>query len=408
MTVALEFERVTKIFRLQQERPRTFKELFLDAVTRSSAPAESLTALDDVSFSLEQGGTLGLLGPNGTGKSTVLKLAARILEPTAGRVGVRGRVAALLELGAGFHPDLTGRENVYLNGSLMGLASNQMAERLDAIVAFSELERFIDMPVKHYSSGMYMRLGFATAIHVDPDILLIDEVLAVGDQAFQHKCRDRIASLRRAGKTIVLVSHDVAAVRELCERSIWLQDGLLQSYGPTDVVADAYYKSMAAHEEARLAAEEGREISRAADETNRWGTGEVEITDVELLDSAGAGRHVFHTGEPLTIRVHYFAHRRVERPVIGLAIHRQDGVHITGPNTRAEPGLLPVAEGAGHLDYTIENLPLTDGTFEVSASCYDWDLTRPFDYHHRRFEFRVRSEGGAERFGSFVIPGTWH
>ncbi len=407
MTTALRFENVTKRFTLEHDRPRSYKEAFVALFRGRRRVRERLVALDDVSFDLEHGGTLGLAGPNGTGKSTALKLAARILEPTSGRVLVNGRVAALLELGAGFHPDLSGRENVFLNGSLMGLSRREMDRRLEAIVAFSEIERFIDMPIKHYSSGMRMRLGFATAIHVDPDILLIDEVLAVGDQAFQNKCRDRIAELRKAGVTIVLVSHSIQAIRDLCQRTLWLEGGRVQAYGPTDDVVEAYYASVVAHEEARFATEHDASSSVPQAGKDRWGSGEVEITAVDFLGPDDEVRHILVTGELVVIRVRYAAHRRIEAPVFGLAIHRHDGLHLNGPNT-LDAGLeIEAIEGRGEVRYEVASLPLLEGTYELSVSCYDRSCTHPYDHHHRRFPFHVRAGSVRQRLGLVYLAARW-
>ena len=223
----VQVENVSKRFILHHERPHSFKELVINLFGRNSRRREEFWALRDISFELSEGEMLGIIGPNGAGKSTVLKLISRILEPTIGHIRVNGRVSALLELGAGFHPDLTGRENIYLNGSLLGFSKKEMARLSDDIVAFSELERFIDTPVKHYSSGMYMRLGFAIAINVQPDILLIDEVLAVGDQAFQKKCLDKIKEFKERGIPVIFVSHNLEAVAKLCTKAIWLEEGLI-------------------------------------------------------------------------------------------------------------------------------------------------------------------------------------
>ncbi|RIL12587.1 ABC transporter ATP-binding protein [bacterium] len=409
MSAAIRFEDVTKRFALARGRARSWKEAFVGAVRRAPRDDDELLALDGVSFELARGDSLGLVGPNGTGKSTVLKLVARILEPSAGRVVIDGRVAALLELGAGFHPDLTGRENVYLNGSMLGFTQREMEARIGRIVDFSELGRFVDMPVKHYSSGMYMRLGFATAIHLDAEILLIDEVLAVGDQAFQYKCRDRIAELRRDGVSIVLVSHDNHAIRELCHHALWLERGKVRAYGETDGVVEAYHASMVAREEARLAAEAAEHAAEgdADGAVDRWGTGDVDITGVEFLGPDGTPHHVLHTGAPATIRVRYAARGRVERPVFGLGIHRIDGVHVTGPNTRLGGLDIPFVEGAGAIDYHLAALPLIAGTYEISVSCYDDTLSHAFDYHHRRFPIHVRGSAGAEALGVVVLAGRW-
>lgn len=405
----LRFEEVTKVFALDRTRARSFQEAFVGAFRRApAADRERLVALDRVSFALEPGETLGLVGPNGTGKSTVLKLIARILEPDAGRVVVGGRVAALLELGAGFHPELTGRENVYLNGSLMGLGRARMTERLARIADFAELGRFLDMPVKHYSSGMYMRLGFATAIHVDADILLVDEVLAVGDQAFQNKCRERIAALRKAGMTIVLVSHSAESVRELCARALWLEGGEVLAFGPTDDVLAAYQRSVVAHEEARWAAEhDAAPAAKDPPGADRYGSGEIRITAVELLDGAGHPRHAALTGEPLVVRLRYAADRDVPDAVFGIGIHAADGTHVTGPNTRDAGLAVDVRAGEGVVEWRAEALPLQEGPYELSAAVYDGACIHAYDHHHRRFALPVRRGGAGDRLGLVSIPARW-
>lgn len=407
MTTVIRFDEVSKHFTIDRGRPRSFKEAFVSAVSRSGGERETLKALDGVSFALEQGGTLGLVGPNGTGKSTVLKLIARILEPTSGRVSVRGRVAALLELGTGFHPELTGRENIMLNGSMMGFGRPEMRDRLDRIVDFSELERFIDMPVKHYSSGMYMRLGFATAIHMDADTLLVDEVLAVGDQAFQNKCHDRIAELRKGGVSIVFVSHMADQVRDLCREALWIENGRVEAHGSADDVVQAYYASVVAREEARFAAEHGQKPAAEPTEGDRWGSGEVEVVGVDILDESGLPVHVVTSGTPVTIRVRYDAHERVPDPVFGLAIHRNDGLHVNGPNTRDAGLTIESVSGPGEVLYQVAALPLLSGTYEISASCYDRSCTHPYDHHHRRFPFRVRVGSVSEAHGMVWIAADW-
>ncbi len=240
MPPAIRFDGVSKRYIIHHQRPRSFQELLVNMVHRRNGDREEFWALRDVSFSIQPGETVGIIGPNGSGKSTALKLISHIIEPTRGSVTVAGRVAALIELGAGFHPDLTGRENIYLLGSIMGIPGKEMGRRFSAIVDFAELERFIDTAVKHYSSGMYMRLGFATAIHVDAEVLLIDEVLAVGDQHFQQKCLNAIAGFQQQGMTVVLVTHDLPLISTFCPRTILLQHGGLVADGPTSGVLPTY------------------------------------------------------------------------------------------------------------------------------------------------------------------------
>jgi len=396
---AIQFHRVSKKFVVHHERPRSFQEMVVNLFRRGRR--EELWALRDVSFSVERGEALGIIGPNGSGKSTALKLISRILEPTSGEIRVNGRVSALLELGAGFHPDLTGRENIFLNGSLLGLSRREMEAQFARIVEFAELERFIDTPIKHYSTGMTMRLGFAVAIHVQPDILLVDEVLAVGDQSFQARCLDKISELRSQGVTIVFVSHNLEAVQGLCDRALWLQDGEIRAHGSTEQVIDRYLEWVTAREEAHLAAHHGEGVGE------RWGSGEVEIIDVRFLDREGRERHVFRTGEPMIACIRYVAHQRIRRPVFGVAIHRSDGVHVNGPNTKFAGYPIDAIEGEGEIRYIIESLPLLEGTYQFSATCYDYDCVHPYDHHHRMYTFRVQRGEVREEFGMFYIPSRW-
>jgi lipopolysaccharide transport system ATP-binding protein len=391
----LRFESVSKRFLLHREQPRSFQEWVLARFRR--APASEFWALRDVDFAVRQGETLGIVGENGSGKSTLLKLAAGIIRPTSGRVHVHGRVAALLELGAGFHPDLTGRENVYLNAAILGFTRREIAARFDAIVSFSELERFIDQPLKHYSSGMLVRLGFAVAIHSDPEVLIADEVLAVGDEHFQRKCIHRIDQFVREGRTIVLVSHSMALVRQLCTRAVWLDHGRVRAVGAADEVAAAYSEAMAQLDDT---------VQRV--DARRWGSGEVTIDRVELLGSDGGARQLFHTGEPFTIRMHYRAKHRVERPVFGLAIHAGQTLLLTGPNTRHHRIDIPWVEGAGYVDFHVPALPLLHGDYAVSVSVYDWTLRHAYDHHDRAYRFHVESGPGVTVFGVLeLLAGTW-
>lgn len=427
MTTAISFEHVSKKFTLNRQRARSFQELALGLFRRGDAnppvdewseePSEEFWALQDVSFNVEHGETVGIIGPNGAGKSTALKLISRIIEPTSGRIEVNGRLGALLELGAGFHPDLTGRENIYLNGSILGLSRPEIEHRLDQIIAFAELERFIDAPLKHYSSGMKVRLGFSVAVHIDPEILLLDEVLAVGDQNFQHKCLEHIMEMKRQGVTICFVSHGLGSVRRLCSRAIWLNDGTVQAVGEVDDVVSAYLRYAAEEEEkARkkaAASDEGsgdetEESQENATKTKqRWGTGDVKVVEVSFLGVAGEERTVFRVGEPWTVRLRYQASQWVEKPVFGLALHRNDGLHVCGPNTQFAGLDLPFVEGAGEVMYKVDQLPLMEGTYLVSVSAHNEADTVMYDYHDRLHTFKVRQVGEGERYGLVSLRGTW-
>ncbi len=423
MSAAIRFEGVSKRFTIHHERARSLQDLFLSAF-RQRGWREEFWALRDVTFAVAPGEALGVIGANGSGKSTLLKLATRLLAPTSGRVAVAGRVAALLELGAGFHPELSGRDNIYLNASILGIPRRRVDEHFADLVAFAGLERFVDTPVKRYSSGMQARLGFAVAVHVDPDVLLLDEVLAVGDLQFQERCLERIRALHAEGRTVLLVSHDLEAVQELCTRALWLHDGAVRALGPPAEVVAAYRRALrgatgvrglgsaatgnSAAPDAASAGADGpaAPLPSAAPRGRRWGSGEVRLVGVDLLDAAGLPTHRFTTGGPLTVRLRYHAARRVPRPVFGLAIYAGEA-QLCGPNTRVDRLPIDAVEGAGEIVYRVEALPLLPGTYTLSAAVYDERELHPFDHHHQVYPFQVASADGVERYGLVELAGTW-
>ena len=411
---AVRLDHVSKQFTLRHERSRSFQELFLNLVHfRLRPPKEEYWALRDVSIEVETGQMVGIIGENGAGKSTLLKLLTGIIEPTSGQITVNGRVSALLELGAGFHPDLTGRENVYLNGSILGFTKAEMNRFFDNILEFSEMQRFIDTPVRHYSSGMYMRLGFSIAIHVRPDILVVDEILAVGDEAFQRRCLDRIHEMKRRGVTIILVSHNLPQVRELCDQAIWLDRGEVQAEGAVERVLEAYTTQVSIEDEQLLLAAEpgGQKRDRAGSDASspwRWGSHEAEIVRVELLDAEEQPRRVFETGEMLVVRIYFAAHQRIEQPQFGVALYHASGFHINGPNTVFAGLEIGAIEGEGYIDYVIDTLPLLEDTYLVSVALYDHEGDHAYDHHHQAYTFRVQPQDTVgERFGSIFIPSRW-
>jgi lipopolysaccharide transport system ATP-binding protein len=405
MSAAIEFENVSKKFILHREQRASLQERAAGLLRRRPA-GEEFWALRDVSFGVQRGQSLGLVGHNGAGKSTALKLMTRILEPTSGRVALHGRVAALLELGSGFHPDLSGRENIFLYGSLLGLGRRAMSARLDEIVAFSDIGDFLDMEVKHYSSGMYTRLAFAVATSVDPEVLITDEVLAVGDEAFQRKCMERIYTFRQQGRTIVFVSHALDTIRTLCDTAVWLDHGAARAVGPAPAVVDAYLAEVNRREQEEL---ERRGTSAPADAgpLQRYGSRAVEITGVELLDGQGVPHTVFRAHEPLTVRIRYLAHRPAQRPIFGLALHHEGGLLLSGPNTRFFGLDIPQVRGAGYVDYTIPSLPLLAGRYLLSVAVYDDSMLHPYDHHDRLYRLTVQSDNMRDRFGVLAVEGTW-
>lgn len=357
--------------------------------------------LRDVSFDVFRGQSLGIIGENGAGKSTLLKLLVGILEPTSGEVEVHGRVSSLLELGAGFHPEMTGRENIYLNGAIYGLNAAAIDEIMDEIIDFSGIGDFIDMPVKHYSSGMYVRLGFSVAIHAKPKLLIVDEVLAVGDAVFHSKSLDRISKFLREGGTMVFVSHDLASIQNHCSRAIWLEDGLVRETGTPIDVAMSYLNWVSKQEELAFASRE------EDDQNGRWGTHKLEITAVELLDRHGDPATSFISRESLEIRIHYRAKERIEQPIFGLAIHHRDGAHLSGPNTRFNELFIPYVEGEGVVSYQISSLMLLEGTYFLSVAAVNSADTETYDYHDRLYPFRVFPGKSMDRYGLVSLGGQW-
>lgn len=378
---AIQFEHVSKRYRVG--RSRTLVDLLASAVAgtrrRRDDSVYTLTrgriggtiwALRDVSFEVPTGGALGIIGPNGAGKTTILKLIARVTWPTTGRIQVDGRVVSLIELGAGFHPELTGRDNIYLSGSLIGLPRRQVDARFDEIVGFAEVERFIDTPMKRYSSGLYARLGFSVAIHSDPDVVLVDEVLAVGDAAFRRRAMDRLRQLILAGKTVVFISHDMWNVRRLCQQVLWMEEGRVRAYGPVAEVTEKYVAE---------ASSQAVAVHDTALSGRREGTGEIRYTVVRLLDSMGQEVSLVRTGGPLRVRAGYRAVQPVRRPVFQIGIvDIESGLLVS--SAISPPGSLPeTVVGAGSVECVFEALPLRQRHYALRLTITDPDRTAFYD-----------------------------
>jgi ABC-type polysaccharide/polyol phosphate transport system ATPase subunit len=421
---AIEVRDVRKTYRRYGRRKNfgTLKSALLSGgLLRDLRPDQVFEALKGVSFDVAAGKTFGIIGRNGSGKSTMLKMIAGIGKPSSGTVHVAGRVSALIELGAGFHPEISGRDNVYINGMMLGLSRREIAGRFDEIVRFAELEQFIDAPVKTYSSGMYMRLGFAVAINVDPDVLLVDEVLAVGDETFTHKCLDKFGEFRRRGKTVLLVTHSLDLVSRFCDEALWLDYGVARAQGDPQRVIDEYRLDVAAAEDRALSnptshipssgsqpetadrktETDPEDLSRAVE--GRWGSREVEIVGVEMAGPAGPA-HVFASGDRVDIRLRVHASQRITDFVFGVGIFNVDGICCYGTNTHIEGATPGELYGDGEVVFAMGTLPLVDGSYRLDVAVHRQNGA-PYDYHRLLHSFRVTAP--VKEAGVFRPPHQW-
>jgi lipopolysaccharide transport system ATP-binding protein len=405
MTDAVVVQNLGKRFRRYHvDRPWTLHEVLLRGF-RKLKPAESFWGLRDVSFTVAPGRMVGVVGRNGAGKSTLLRLIGGVGRPDEGRVNTRGRLGALLNLGAGFHPDLTGRDNLFVTGVINGLTRREVAERFDSIVAFAELESFIDNPLRTYSTGMQMRLAFAVSVHAEPEILLIDEVLSVGDLAFQRKCLDRINRFKAEGCAIILVSHEASLIRDLCDEALWLSAGRLMAHGEADMVVNQYVAETKAEiqkrleDETRRRARAARPVLRTSHGTeliineNRFGSFELEITQVRLLDSQGAYTEELVGGSYLRIEVDYIAHQPIIAPVFQIQILRADRLVCFDLNTEATELKLATIQGSGRIALDLERLDLNSGTYYVDVGAYAQDWSYAYDYHSNVYPLVIHGDG---------------
>ncbi len=438
-TCAIEVNHISKSFKIFLDKGHEIK----DYITSSKRMRyENREVLRDISFKVKKGEAIGLIGQNGCGKSTTLKLLSRIMYPDSGTIKMNGRVSSLIELGAGFHPDMSGRENIYINASIFGLSRKEIDARLNDIIAFSELEDFIDNPVRTYSSGMYMRLAFSVAINVDADILLIDEILAVGDVNFQAKCFNRLREIKAEGTTIVIVSHSMGQIEQICEHSIWIHDGLVRAEGSPRDVHPEYLDYMGAKRqenavregERRVAKknEEASETAKSADtagnasdhsaegsdtqqpapdeekpaekEIRRWGNGKARITDIELSDGNGQPCLVFRTGQDITARLRYTVKEKVENAVFGIAIYRADGIHCYGSNTRLDGVHQFDLAKDGEVEIKMKNVMLMPGQYILDFAI-EADMGIPVDFYRDAVTVRILSS--REDVGLVRVEHEW-
>jgi lipopolysaccharide transport system ATP-binding protein len=445
---AVVIDHVSKAYRVVRGSSTSLKESVL---RRHSGHAEVFHALRDVSLTIPRGTTFGLVGHNGSGKSTLLKLVAGIFEPSSGSVRVNGRVTALLELGAGFHPDLTGRENVFLSASIHGVGSRQAQRQIDSIKEFSGLGDFFEAPVKTYSSGMFVRLGFAVSVHLEPDILIIDEVVAVGDEQFQRQCFDHLHTLRLKGTTILFVSHSLAVVEQLANEAAWIDHGQLRRDGTAREVIDAYLGQVNRQERERQDAQVQRRAVEVGDgsaqtaptpdeqradpieptgdadadadasgaasaldsppapqsDVARWGSREAEVLGVDFLDVDGRVTSMVEFGEPLTVRVRYVAHESLDGPNFGLAAWSEQGWPIGAPNTRLSGVATGLVHGEGWIDFHMPRCVFVPGRVTFSAAITDDSTLHTYDWWDRAFELKVVPSHGFAPTGLIEVPGAW-
>ncbi len=413
----IEVKNITKKFKIYMDKGSQLKERLL---FHKRNRYEEREVLKGISFQVKKGEAVGLIGHNGCGKSTTLKLLTKIMYPDSGEIIMKGRISSLIELGAGFHPDMSGRENIYTNASIFGLTKKEIDARLDEIIAFSELEEFIDNPVRTYSSGMYMRLAFSVAINVDADILLIDEILAVGDTNFQTKCFNRLRELKAKGMTIIIVTHDLATIEKFCDRSVWINDGLIVCEGRSDEVVDAYLNFMnqkkvesepappanntPATEETPPENSEVNDSGEIDYSANRFGLKYVEIRKAEMLNSENKDVRIFRTGDRLSVKIHYHVNKPIDEYVFGFGFYTLDGECLYGNNTQIDRIKINPQNTDGTVSVIIEKLPLIAGKYVLNVAVVDADGT-PMDFYRNYCEFEVVSE--KRNMGYFNIEHEW-
>ncbi|MDD5489824.1 MAG: Wzt carbohydrate-binding domain-containing protein [Candidatus Moranbacteria bacterium] len=447
-SIAIEVKNVSKTFRIPHEKISSLRGAFVNLF--HSNGFEEFKALDNVSFQVKKGEFFGIIGRNGSGKSTLLKILAGIYKPDTPvkyakgsrpkgefhGVKINGLISPFLELGIGFNPELSGRDNIYLNAAVLGLSHKQIDEKFDDIVEFSELRRFIDQKVKNYSSGMQVRLAFSVAIHANRDILLMDEVLAVGDTNFQSKCLEEFNKYKDAGKTVILVTHDIATVQRYCDRAMLLRNGKIEMVGDPQEVGNKYIYQNMSDEEKRILDEEKRQRIKAEKENERLAQEQkkseqrqrteeekrqqeekrrkeeekrnkiAEITKVDFLDKNGNVRNVFQTGDDIVARIHIEAFKKIKNPVVGIAIHTQDGIQISGPNTKSSKYLIGEINGHGQIEFSILENSFFSGNYFLTVALYNWECKTPFDYLDKKFSFKIQCTE-ENQFGLFKLKHLW-
>lgn len=399
----IKVENVSKKFKNRNllNQYTTLKSLLLKKKS-STNNNSSIYALKNISVSIKKGQTIGVIGHNGSGKSTLLKVISKIYRPDSGQIWVKGRVSSLIELGAGFHPEFSGRENVFINGIILGLSKKEIRKKFRLIVEYADLEKFIDAPVRTYSSGMFMRLAFSVAVNIDPDILLIDEVLAVGDEAFSKKCGKRFEEFQKSGKTLVIVSHDLLAIEKWCEEVIWLNQGAIQAVGQPKKIIDQYKNSVSPNDSSGK--EPLQNTNKSLEQGRRWGSKEIEIASIKLLDNSKKERFSYITGEKMTIEISYKVHKHVAEPVFGFGIYRPDGICCYGSNTDIGNIHINELKKDGVVSIDISHLDLIEGLYHLDIAVHDRN-DHAYDYLSRCLSFLMSSD--IKDAGIIRLRHTW-
>jgi lipopolysaccharide transport system ATP-binding protein len=404
-SIAIKVENVSKTFKIPHEKVSSVRGAVVSAFRKKSY--EEFNALDDISFEVKKGEFFGIIGRNGSGKSTLLKILAGIYQTDKGKVQINGRISPFLELGIGFNPELSGRDNVYLNATVLGLSKKEIDKKFDSIVAFSELERFIDQKLKNYSSGMQVRLAFSVSIHANREILLMDEVLAVGDSNFQSKCLSEFAKYRDMGKTVILVTHDIVVVQRYCDRALLLSRGRIIKIGKADEVGNEYVRQNMNDEEKRINDKKNINKITLSTESGEFNSEKIaEITKVEFLDEKECKKNIFETGDDIIVRIFYRTKEIIKKPVFGIAVYTQDGIALSGPNTRTSDFVIEDIFGNGKIDFLIKNNMFFSGKYYFTAGIYDWSCQIPFDIKVKKYTFQIFSKESGQ-YGLININHLW-
>ena len=398
--MTVEVDHIWKTFQIPHEKRTTFYENLMGVMRNSSY--ETFSVLKDISFQVDAGECVGIIGDNGSGKSTLLKIIANILRASKGTVRVKGKITPFLELGVGFNPDMTARENIGVYGTIMGLSRREIDDRIDDVINFAGLCKFEDTKLKNLSSGMQVRLAFSTAIQTYPDVLLVDEVLAVGDMEFQQKCFDVFNRYRKEGVTILFVSHDLGAVRRFCDRTLLLGGGEQRAFGETGEILDRYVYG---ENERSLEDKTLEEIKATPDAPKRWGDKKASITDVKFLDKFGGECCMFSSFDPMTIRIFYNALEMIRDPVFGIALYSEQDQHLYGTNTELKNIIINQIEGRGYIDLEIERIPMLSGRFLLTVAVHPHE-GKAYDWIDKQYSFEVLPKG--RDAGIFEVPCRWN